>query len=142
MRTALIAPFLLAASLVSFSTLSQAADMNPLSVHVLDLQTGQPSPGMRVDLERRLPSGSWQPLGSEVTDAQGRVRALVPANAVAQWAAGDYRVVFRTGEFYARQKQATFFPEIPVVFHVDSAQQHYHVPLLLSPYGYSTYRGN
>lgn len=142
MRTRHIAPFLLAASLASLSPLAHAADVNPLSVHVLDLQTGQPSPGIRVDLERRLASGDWQALGSEVTDAQGRVRALVPANALAQWAAGDYRVVFRTGEFYARQKQPSFFPEIPVVFRVENAQQHYHVPLLLSPYGFSTYRGN
>ncbi len=142
MRTHFIAPLLLAAGLAGLSPLAQAADANPLSVHVLDLQTGQPSPGVRVDLERRLPSGNWQPLGSDVTDAQGRVRALVPASALAQWAAGDYRVVFRTGEFYASQKQSTFFPEIPVVFRVESAKQHYHVPLLLSPFGYSTYRGN
>ena len=80
--------------------------------------------------------------GDGVTDEQGRIRALVPTEALPKWAAGDYRVVFRTGEFYARQKQETFFPEIPVVFHVDNAQQHTHVPLLLSPFGFSTYRGN
>ncbi|NOK13729.1 hydroxyisourate hydrolase [Corallococcus exercitus] len=114
---------------------------NPLSVHVLDLQTGQPSPGVRVDLEQRSASG-WQPLGSAVTDAQGRIRALVPESRLGSWRAGEYRVVFRTGEFYARKNQSTFFPEIPVVFRVDSASQHYHVPLLLSPFGFSTYRGN
>lgn len=142
MRLHFIAPCLLAASLATLSPVAQAADANPLSVHVLDLQTGQPSPGIAVSLERRLSSGSWQALGSAVTDAQGRVRALVPPEALAQWAPGDYRVVFRTGEFYARQQQASFFPEIPVVFRVENAQQHYHVPLLLSPFGFSTYRGN
>ncbi|MBB3193306.1 hydroxyisourate hydrolase [Roseateles terrae] len=123
-------------------TPTQAPAQNPLSVHVLDLQTGQPSPGIHVDLERRGERGEWLPLGSGVTDAQGRIRALVPAAALSQWVAGDYRVIFRTGEFYARQRLSSFFPEIPVVFHVESAQQHYHVPLLLSQYGFSTYRGN
>lgn len=120
----------------------QAQAQNPLSVHVLDLQTGQPSPGIQVDLERRGDRGEWLPLGSGVTDAQGRIRALVPAAALSQWTAGDYRVIFRTGDFYAKQRLSSFFPEIPVVFRVERAQQHYHVPLLLSPYGFSTYRGN
>lgn len=142
MRSRFTAPFLIAASLATLAVPAQAAGQNPLSVHVLDLQTGQPSPGIRVDLERRGGNGNWHPLGSGTTDEQGRIRALVPAAALPQWAVGDYRVVFRTGEFYARQKQTSFFPEIPVVFRVDSAQQHYHVPLLLSPFGFSTYRGN
>lgn len=136
-----IASVLLSSLLVAGASLAIAASPNPLSVHVLDLQTGQPSPGVRVELEQRSGAG-WQPLGSAVTDAQGRIRALVPEQRLSSWSAGEYRVVFRTGEFYARQNQSTFFPEIPVVFKVDSASQHYHVPLLLSPYGFSTYRGN
>lgn len=142
MRSHLIASALFAASLAGLALPARAAEPNPLSVHVLDLQTGQPSPGIRVDLERRAATGDWQALGSGITDEQGRVRALVPAEALKAWAAGDYRVVFRTGEFYARKQQPSFFPEIPVVFRVDSAKQHYHVPLLLSPFGFSTYRGN
>lgn len=150
MRPSFIAATLLAAGLTGLPATARAdtradtrADApNPLSVHVLDLQTGQPSPGIRVDLERRGAGGDWQPLGHATTDAQGRIRALVPAAELGRWTAGDYRVVFRTGEFYARQQQASFFPEIPVVFRVESAQQHYHVPLLLSPFGFSTYRGN
>ncbi len=128
-----------ALSLGLAATLAQAAG-NPLSVHVLDLQSGQPSPGVTVDLERQNGQGSWAKLGSAVTDAQGRIRDFFPSQA--QWSAGQYRVVFRTGEFYAERKQATFFPEVPVVFKVDDASQHYHIPLLLSPYGFSTYRGN
>lgn len=143
MRVSMLASALLAAQLGTAALPALAQEKNnPLSVHVLDLQTGQPSPGIQVDLERRSDSGDWQPLGSGTTDAQGRIRALVPAKALDQWRPGDYRVVFRTGDFYARQHQPSFFPEIPVVFRVDSAQQHYHVPLLLSPYGFSTYRGN
>lgn len=142
MRASLIATVLAIASLTGLGPAAQAAETNPLSVHVLDLQTGQPSAGIRVDLERRGVSGNWQALGSGTTDEQGRIRALLPAAALNQWTAGDYRVVFRTGEFYARQQQPSFFPEIPVVFRVETATQHYHVPLLLSPFGFSTYRGN
>lgn len=132
----------LATSLALAGLPAHATSANPLSVHVLNLQTGEPSAGIRVDLERRVGTDRWQPLGSGVTNAQGRIPGLVPADALPSWGAGEYRVVFRTGEFYAQQKQASFFPEIPVVIRVDSAQQHYHVPLLLSPFGFSTYRGN
>jgi len=142
MRASLLAPWLLAAALSGALPTALADTPNPLSVHVLDLQTGQPSPGIRVELERRSPEGALQALGSGVTDEQGRIRALVPAAELGRWKTGVYRVVFRTGEFYDKQNQPSFFPEIPVVFRVDSATQHYHVPLLLSPYGFSTYRGN
>lgn len=133
------APAFCALAFALFTGLAQAAG-NPLSVHVLDLQTGQPDVGVRVDLERLGDNGGWMALGSAVTDAQGRIREMWPQNKT--WAPGQYRVVFRTGEFYAQQKQATFFPEVPVVFKVEDAAQHYHIPLLLSPFGYSTYRGN
>jgi 5-hydroxyisourate hydrolase len=79
-------------------------------------------------------------LAAGVTNAQGRIAALYPEDKPI--AAGDYRIVFQTGEHYARLKQDTFFPRIPVEFRVTAPAQHYHVPLLLSPFGYSTYRGN
>ncbi|MEG2963697.1 MAG: hydroxyisourate hydrolase, partial [Janthinobacterium sp.] len=82
----------------------------------------------------------WKQLASGVTNAQGRITEMYPANTPMQ--AGDYRIVFKTGEHYARLKQETFFPEIPVQFHVEKTDQHYHIPLLLSPFGFSTYRGN
>ena len=82
----------------------------------------------------------WRELGSAVTDAQGRVRALYPAGK--PLAAGPYRIVFKTGEHYAKLRQPTFFDRIPVEFKVENTAQHYHIPLLLSPFGYSTYRGN
>lgn len=128
--------------LAGLALTASAVELNPLSVHVLDLQTGKPTPGIRVDLERKGAPGNWEAIGSAMTDEQGRVRSLVPASAISQWAAGEYRVIFRTGEFYARTKQPTFFSEIPVVFQVQDARQHYHIPLLLSPFGYSAYRGN
>jgi len=116
-----------------------AAARNPISVHVLDLQSGKPTAGVRVTLEARAGEG-WRELAGGVTDAQGRIAALYPEGKPVS--TGDYRIVFQTGEHYARQKQATFFPRIPVEFTVDAPGQHYHIPLLLSPFGYSTYRGN
>ena len=112
---------------------------NPVSIHVLDLQSGQPTAGVRVTLEARAGEG-WRELANGVTDAQGRVAALYPEGK--PLTTGDYRIVFQTGEHYARLKQATFFPRIPVEFTVDAPAGHYHIPLLLSPFGYSTYRGN
>lgn len=116
-----------------------AATPNPLSVHVLDLQTGQPGAGIRVTLEQR-DGDQWRALANGVTDAQGRIGALFPP--AAEMRAGDYRIVFETGEHFARQGKDSFFARIPVEFRVAATGQHYHIPLLLSPYGYSTYRGN
>ena len=126
---------------LAFASLSgmALAAANPLSVHILDLQSGQPTAGVTVTLEQKQGEG-WQQLGSAVTNAQGRIAAMYPVDAPMQ--AGDYRIVFKTGEHYARLKQETFFPEIPVQFHVEKTEQHYHIPLLLSPFGFSTYRGN
>ena len=112
---------------------------NPLSVHVLNLETGVPSAGVHVTLERQV-GESWQPLAEEVTNEQGRVPALFPEDQT--FAKGEYRVVFKTGDYYRQQGRSAFFPEIPVVFEVTQPTQHYHIPLLLSPYGFSTYRGS
>lgn len=129
------------AAALAFASLSgmALAATNPLSVHILDLQSGQPTAGVTVTLEQKQGEG-WQQLSSAVTNAQGRIAAMYPAAMPMQ--AGDYRIVFKTGEHYARLKQETFFPEIPVQFHVKKTDQHYHIPLLLSPFGFSTYRGN
>jgi len=133
-----IARSFLAAGLLCASLHAVAAD-NPLSVHILDLQSGQPTAGVNVTLEER-DGQQWRTLSQGTTDTQGRVRALYPAGK--QITAGAYRIVFKTGEHYARLRQPTFFDQIPVEFKVDNTAQHYHIPLLLSPYGYSTYRGN
>lgn len=125
---------------LAFAACSTAAlAANPLSVHILDLQTGTPTAGVTVTLEKKT-GNDWRQLASGVTNAQGRIADMYPADkAMVQ---GDYRIVFKTGEYYARLKQETFFPEIPVQFHVEKTDQHYHIPLLLSPFGFSTYRGN
>ncbi|MCD2517010.1 hydroxyisourate hydrolase [Massilia sp. G4R7] len=126
-------------TLLGAAGLGASAAANPLSVHVLDQQSGQPGAGIQVTLEQRKGT-EWMQLASGVTNEQGRIPALYPDGKA--MAAGDYRIVFRTGEHFARKGQPSFFPRIPVEFTVDAPAQHYHIPLLLSPFGYSTYRGN
>jgi 5-hydroxyisourate hydrolase len=138
MKASRFVPALAFISLTALSSLAQAAP-NPLSVHVLNLQTGTPTAGIQVSLERQ--SGkAWQALAQGTTNEQGRIAELFPAGTSLQ--AGEYRVVFKTGDYYKGLNQETFFPEIPVVFQVKQTDQHYHIPLLLSPYGFSTYRGS
>jgi len=120
------------------AAIAQAGD-NPLSVHVLNIQSGLPSPGVEVELERRTDAG-WESLATATTDEAGRVSALYPTNE--DFLAGVYRVTFETGDWFEERDIATFFPDVPVPFQVENTEQHYHIPLLLSPYGYSTYRGN
>ena len=132
--------YFLGSSLSVMSATSCAAEMrNPLSGHVLNLQTGVPTAGIEVELDRKQ-GEEWIRLSQGTTDGQGRITALYPSDQKAQ--TGVYRVIFKTGDFYKKNAQPTFFPEIPVMFSVTSTDQHYHIPLLLSQYGYSTYRGN
>lgn len=130
---------LLAAIALCGATLSAGAQGNPLSVHVLNLVDGLPSPGVAVTLEKR-DGERWILLNTASTNAQGRIAALFPDNA--RFDNGTYRVTFKTGRWFAEHKSKTFFPEIPVIFESDGSVPHYHIPLLLSQYGYSTYRGN
>ena len=120
------------------SSLALAAG-NPLSVHVLNLQDGLPSPGVNVTLEKQ-DGKSWNMLNSAATNEQGRIPGLYPDGQALE--KGTYRVTFKTGEWFKAHKVASFFPEVPVIFEVDGTLSHYHIPLLLSPYGFSTYRGN
>ena len=111
--------------------------MSTLSTHVLDAASGQPAAGVRVALDRRDGHG-WRPLGEGVTDNDGRVRDL----AAGGLGAGVHRLVFATGEYFAATGQTGFYPEVPVIFEVTDTGRHYHVPLLLSPFAFSTYRGS
>tara|TARA_R110000764_G_scaffold43760_1_gene98443 strand:- start:94 stop:504 length:411 start_codon:yes stop_codon:yes gene_type:complete len=118
---------------------SALAAGNPLSVHVLNLKDGLPSPDVRVTLEQ-LKADGWQALNESVTNEQGRITELFPQGKSLE--SGTYKVTFKTGDWFVQHQAPTFFPEVPVIFEVDGAVEHYHIPLLLSPYGYSTYRGN
>lgn len=130
--------FLPVLTLLLITNATFAAD-NPLSVHVLNTQNGLPGPDIEVTLERQK-NDAWVMLETGRTNKQGRITALYPADQAL--AEGVYRVTFKTGAWLKQQNTATFFPEIPVVFQIDGSLDHYHIPLLLSPYGYSTYRGN
>lgn len=136
-KTLLLAPF--ACSPLLATAAETAPAKNPVSVHVLNLQTGVPTAGITVELEQHQKAG-WVNLASGVTDQNGRINALFPTDK--SLTPGNYKVTFKTGDYYQQEKQPTFFPEIPVMFHVDKSGEHLHIPLLLSPFGYSTYRGN
>ncbi|GAA3897441.1 hydroxyisourate hydrolase [Halomonas cibimaris] len=138
MSTKLTAALATGALAATLATTAIAAD-NPLSVHVLNIENGLPSSGVDVTLEQKQDSG-WKQLSAATTGENGRINALYPENTAL--ANGTYRVTFETGEWFKNHETATFFPEIPVVFSIDGELDHYHIPLLLSPYGYSTYRGN
>jgi 5-hydroxyisourate hydrolase len=111
--------------------------MSTLSTHVLDTASGRPAAGVRVALDRR-DGDAWVPLGGGVTDDDGRVRDLAPEGL----GPGVHRLVFATGEWFAASGRTGFYPEVPVVFEITDSDGHYHVPLLLSPFAFSTYRGS
>ena len=131
--------FLLLPPLIMTPAISIAAS-NLLSVHILNQQTGKPAPNVEVTLEKKQ-SSNWVLLNSGKTDNDGRIKAIWPDNSTSP-STGDYRVVFKTGDYFKNQGKESFFPEIPVEFLIDNVNEHYHIPLLLSQYGYSTYRGS
>jgi 5-hydroxyisourate hydrolase len=113
--------------------------VSALTTHVLDTSIGRPAAGVALTLERRE-AGRWIELGRGRTDADGRCRDLLPAGASLQ--AASYRLSFDSGAYFGERGVATFYPFVSVVFEVREPGQHHHVPLLLSPFGYSTYRGS
>jgi 5-hydroxyisourate hydrolase len=113
--------------------------MSAITTHVLDTMRGLPAPGVPVLLERVTAAG-LETLGSGVTDSDGRLRDLLPEGQALD--AGAYRLSFDTGLYFTATAVEGFYPEVSIVFAVREGEPHYHVPLLLSPYGYSTYRGS
>lgn len=113
--------------------------MSAISTHVLDAVQGIPASGVVVRLERIGP-GEPAELGRGITDADGRISDF----GVAALPAGTYRLTFETGAYLvaAGSGEEPFFPEVAVTFRADGVRPTYHVPLLLSPYSYSTYRGS
>jgi 5-hydroxyisourate hydrolase len=110
-----------------------------ISTHVLDSAAGRPAAGVPVALHARE-QDHWVAVGAGVTDPDGRLAAVVPDGTALQ--AGVHRLRFDTAAYFARQGQAGFYPEVSVVFEVTDPDDHYHVPLLLAPWGYTTYRGS
>ncbi|HEV2852313.1 MAG TPA: hydroxyisourate hydrolase [Thermoanaerobaculia bacterium] len=113
--------------------------MSGITTHVLDTSQGRPASGVPILLEARE-EGGWREIGRALTDADGRARQLLPAGSALTM--GTYRLTFGIETYFGTQGTETFYPEASIVFHVRDASQHHHVPLLLSPFGYSTYRGS
>ena len=113
--------------------------MSRISTHILDLTLGRPAAAVTVRLEREE-GGAWQEIFRGVTDADGRIGSLNPVGAVLQ--VGRYRLGFETGPYFRAQGLDSFYPYIEVVVDIDDPEQRYHIPLLLTPYSYSTYRGS
>ena len=113
--------------------------MSAITTHILDVSTGSPARGVSVTLEQQTTTG-WETVGKGATDEDGRLRELLDSEAILQM--GNYRLIFDTGNYFAQQQIEGFYPQVTVAFTVRNADQHYHIPLLLSAFGYSTYRGS
>ena len=114
--------------------------MSAITTHVLDLSLGRPAEQMPVQLEVHRADQGWVMLAERKTDRQGRVTDLMAEGAPLE--AGHYRLTFETFEYFRALGETAFFPEVQIVFEIRDPAEHYHVPLLLSPFGYSTYRGS
>jgi 5-hydroxyisourate hydrolase len=113
--------------------------MSGITTHVLDTAKGRPAAGVPVTLERRTSDATWELVGHGATDADGRLRDLLKDRALE---AGTWRITFEVASYHRAQGVDGFYPEVAVAFVVGDAGAHYHVPLLLSPFGFSTYRGS
>ncbi len=109
--------------------------MSTISTHVLDTSLGKPAAGIRVTLRR-----DNSLIGSGTTDDDGRVRDLLEKGS--DLTEGDYTLSFSVSDYFTKTKRETFYGEIQIGFRIGAGAEHYHVPLLLSPFGYSTYRGS
>lgn len=113
--------------------------MSKITTHVLDVSLGRPAANVPVLLEVQSADHSWREAGRGVTDGDGRLKDMSGGKALE---AGTYRLTFDTRTYFSARQIATLYPQVNIVFEVKEAQEHYHIPLLLSPFGYSTYRGS
>jgi 5-hydroxyisourate hydrolase len=114
--------------------------MMRISTHVLDIAQGQPAKDVPVRLERRDASGNWRLLAAARTDQDGRCAQLLPEKEALT--PGLYRLGFETATYFAACKLDGMYPLVEVTFQVRDGEEHFHIPLLLSPNGYTTYRGS
>ena len=114
--------------------------MKRVSTHILDLVQGKPAGDVPVRLEIQNAQGNWRLLTSARTDQDGRCEQLIPEGA--ELADGIYRLSFDTGSYHAAQKSSALYPVVEVTFQVREGESNFHIPLLLSPNGYTTYRGS
>lgn len=113
--------------------------MSAITTHILDTSLGKPAAGVNVSLDFRQ-NEEWVSAGRGTTDNDGRVKGLLSSDFTFQ--EGRYRISFAVSDYFDRLNTESFYPYVEIVFVVRDASSHYHVPLLLNPYGYSTYRGS
>ncbi|KAJ7808234.1 hypothetical protein B0H14DRAFT_2525333 [Mycena olivaceomarginata] len=122
---------------------------SPITCHVLDSSTGKPAEGVQIRLQHFTPAATadsvdtFNPLASGVTDTDGRCLDLLPArdsSEAQQLVPGTYKIVFKTKEYFAGRR--CFYPWVEITFEIEDPTQHYHIPLLISPYSFTTYRGS
>ena len=113
--------------------------MSQITTHILDIARGSPAPQVPIALHL-LQGQDWFEIGSGITNEDGRIVDLCAAGSILE--AGTYRMRFDTGAYFSASGSAVFYPWAEVVFNIGADGQHYHIPLLLSPFGYSTYRGS
>jgi len=109
-----------------------------ISTHILDISAGKPAAGVRVVLSR-IQDGHREPVSSGVTDVDGRVKELLSKGRLD---AAIYELDFETGPYFRARRVEPFHPRVSVIIEITDPEQHYHVPLLVSPFGYTTYRGS
>jgi 5-hydroxyisourate hydrolase len=114
--------------------------MSRISTHILDLVQGKPAQGVPVRLEKQTASRGWEVLNSTHTDSDGRCPELLPKGR--DLSAGVYRLIFDTRSYYKPQSLESLHPFVEITFQVREGESHFHIPLLLSPNGYTTYRGS
>lgn len=114
--------------------------MNRISTHILDVALGKPAKNVPVRLERQESSGEWRMLSSSHTDGDGRCAQLLPGNEILR--EGIYRLSFDTASYHLAKKIEGLYPSVEITFQVRAGEPHFHIPLLLSPHGYTTYRGS
>lgn len=120
-------------------SITAAAQNYLLSSHILDIDAGQPAPGVTIGLERMEADGSWSTVDEKVTDINGRVKDFLEEDGTDH--RGIYRLVYHVKPYFESRGKESFYPFIEVVFEIGDGD-HYHVPITLSAFGYSTYRGN
>ncbi len=113
--------------------------MSAITTHILDTSLGRPAAGVIVRLDF-LDDGDWKRVGGGCTDQDGRVKDLIKEGF--EFCKGHYRLEFVVADYFQAQGTKSFYPYVKIVFMVEDTESHYHVPLLLNPFGYSTYRGS
>ena len=127
-------------SIMFFSSFIQAQEKYQLSSHILDISQGKPAPNVKISLSKQDKNQNWVVIDEKYTDNNGRIKEFLKEEA-GKNNNGIYKLTFHIVPYFERLKQKTFYPFIEVVFEIKDTQ-HYHIPITLSPYGYSTYRGN